>query len=430
MRGLQFKSHNVVLACSLSRSVPQRQVCRSHTPSSSFLDFEGERATETESATTTLHVPVIHLRRRRSQRRRRQPRHIISVCQPHGAKRTCPALPLSWQCCAPSNANMESVLASAAAFRLPSRSAVQPGRRPAARSSRSFVVDFDDGGEAIVPPPPRSEFGCRRPGGPGCRPARARSRIYVEGGWMIVVVAVRFVNEKRARNEQRKERRERERMRTPAGGRTAAGLPGCGPRGQGRRPSVRWRERERESSRDAELVRVPLLIILIARSKVARGDGGDRGREGEANESRGTDSAANGGSGVARGATIQRYSVKYRTENQDRRTRRELAPRRPRGRERRGAGESAPTAIVDDKEPLPPSSPRAAAARPNARPPAPPLSPSFARRAEGREERQSGRCEEGDVRSPVVRAPLRGAAQRRDARRIAASRFVSTEEVL
>ena len=66
---------------------------------------------------------------------------------------------------------------------------------------------------------------------------------------MIVVVAVRFVNEKRARNEQRKERRERERMRTPAGGRAAAGLPGCGPRGQGRRPSVRWRERERERVR-------------------------------------------------------------------------------------------------------------------------------------------------------------------------------------
>ena len=60
------------------------------------------------------------------------------------------------------------------------------------------------------------------------------------------MIVVRFVNEKRARNEQRKERRERERMRTPAGGRTAAGLPGCGPRGQGRRPSVRWRERERE----------------------------------------------------------------------------------------------------------------------------------------------------------------------------------------
>ena len=90
---------------------------------------------------------------------------------------------------------------------------------------------------------------------------------------MIVVVAVRFVNEKRARNEQRKERREG--TNANAGGRTAAGLPGWGPRGQGRRPSVRWRERE--SSRDAELVRVPLLIILIARSKVARGDGGEGG---------------------------------------------------------------------------------------------------------------------------------------------------------
>ena len=111
----------------LPRSGPQRHVCRSHTPSSSSLDFEGERATETESATTTLHVPVIHLRRRRSQRRRRQPRHIISVCQPHGAKRTCPALPLSWQCCAPSNANMESVLASRLSSTLP---VGRPARAP------------------------------------------------------------------------------------------------------------------------------------------------------------------------------------------------------------------------------------------------------------------------------------------------------------
>ena len=127
MRGLQLKSRDgrhVVRACSLSLgSGPQRHVCRSHTPSSSSLDFEGE----TESATTTLHVPVIHLRRRRSQRRRRQPRHIISVCQPHGAKRTCPALPLSWQCCAPSNANMESVLASRLSSTLP---VGRPARAP------------------------------------------------------------------------------------------------------------------------------------------------------------------------------------------------------------------------------------------------------------------------------------------------------------
>ena len=148
----------------------------------------------------------------------------------------------------------------------------------------------------------------------------------------------------------------------------------------------------RERDGGTEVVRVPLLIILIARSKVARGgvDGGDGGR-GEANESRGTDSAANGGSGVARGATIQRYSVKYRTENQDRRTRRELAPRRPRGRERRGAGESAPTAIVDDKEPLPSPRPTRQSDRPPARrvgrtrtPSLPPSLP-FARRAERRE---------------------------------------------
>ena len=218
---------------------------------------------------------------------------------------------------------------------------------------------------------------------------------------MIVVVAVRFVNEKRARNEQRKERRERgsECERRRAGGQQ----PGCRAAGREGREGGHLCDGGRESSRDAELVRVPLLIILIARSKVARGDGGDRGREGEANESRGTDSAANGGSGVARGATIQRYSVKYRTENQDRRTRRELAPRRPRGRERRGAGESAPTAIVDDKEPLPPSSPRAAAARPNARPPAPPLSPR-SRDARRGEERGTERALRGGRRSVARRS--------------------------
>ena len=72
-------------------------------------------------------------------------------------------------------------------------------------------------------------------------------------------------------------------MRMPAGGWQAEGREGC----KGGRPSARRRERgrvrgtpvNRRTDGAAEVVRVPLLIILIAHSKVARGVdlGGDSG---------------------------------------------------------------------------------------------------------------------------------------------------------
>ena len=118
--------------------------------------------------------------------------------------------------------------------------------------------------------------------------------------------------------------------------------------------------------------------------------------------------------------------MKYRTENQDRRTRRELAPRRPRGRERRGAGESAPTAIVDDKEPLPSPRPTRQSDRPPARPVGrtrTPSLPPFPSRDARRGERERALRRE---RRSIVRS--RSSSQRGSTGRRGADRRQPTSE--